>query len=197
MISISLKNYLIIWLILTGVIEIKSQVQDSSDLNKVKSSWFISVNSGVQMSGIKDEDFVGSNYSPLLKATFGKWISPLFAFQIGYKGFYFNYIEDDVKHQYNYFYGETLFNLNNAVQPNRENKNWNLLLHSGAGYFLNQSYNKSQLCLNIGIENNYQLSDRITVNIDLASIIGWRIYQGDEDILPGITVGFSYIFIFE
>ena len=191
------KNYLFICLIFTSVIEIKSQVQDSSNLDDVNLSWFLSINYGAQMSGIKDEDFVGSNYSPLLKATFGKWISPLFAFQIGYKGFYFNYIEDDVKHQYNYFYGETLFNLNNAVQPNRENKNWKLLLHSGAGYFLNQSYNKSQLCLNIGIENNYQLSDRITVNIDLASIIGWRIYQGDEDILPGITVGFSYIFIFE
>ena len=191
------KNYLFICLIFTSVIEIKSQVQDSSNLDDVNLSWFLSINYGAQMSGIKDEDFVGSNYSPLLKATFGKWISPLFAFQIGYKGFYFNYIEDDVKHQYNYFYGETLFNLNNAVQPNRENKNWNLLLHAGAGYFHNKSYNKSQLCLNIGIENNYQLSDRITVNIDLASIIGWRIYQGDEDILPGITVGFSYIFIFE
>ncbi len=191
------KNYLFICLIFTSVIEIKSQVQDSSNLDDVNLSWFLSINYGAQMSGIKDEDFVGSNYSPLLKAMFGKWISPLFAFQIGYKGFYFNYIEDDIKHHYNYFYGETLFNLNNAVQPNRENKNWKLLLHSGAGYFLNQSYNKSQLCLNIGIENNYQLSDRITVNIDLASIIGWRIYQGDEDILPGITVGFSYIFIFE
>lgn len=188
-----MKNYLFICLIFACVIDIKSQEQKSMDLNELNYPWFASINYGLQMSGIKDEDFVSSNYTPLFILTIGKRISPLFAVQIGYKGFYFNYIEDDLKHHYNYYYIETLFNLNNAIDPNRLNKTWNLELHAGVGVFDNHFLNKMQGCINLGIQNNYFLSDRVQVNIDISSIIGWRIYQGDEDILPGITAGIIYL----
>ena len=187
-----MKNYLILCLIFTSVIEIKSQMQKPSNFDDVNLRWFLSINYGSQMSGIKSEDFVSSNYSPLFNVTFGKWVTNLFALQIGYKGFYFNYIEDDVKHHYNYFYGEVLFNLNNAIYTDRINKNWSLLLHAGAGYFYNHTYSKPNFCTNIGIQNNYKITDYISANLDISSIIGWDIYQGDEDILPGITVGIVY-----
>jgi hypothetical protein len=148
------------------------------------------------MSGIKDEDFVSSNYSPLFNVSAGKWFSPYLALQIGYKGFYFNTIADKIKHQYNYFYGEAVINFNNFVHPARINKNWNLLLHGGPGYFYNHIYGKPNICVNIGIQNNYQLSNKIQANLDITSIIGWDIYQGDEDILPGITAGIIYNFNF-
>ncbi len=188
-----MKNYLFLCLIFTSVIEIKSQGQKPLNFDDVNLNWFLSINYGFQMSGIKSEDFVSSNYSPLFNVTVGKWVSPLLALQIGYKGFYFNYIEDDVKHHYNYFYGEALFNLNNAIYPNRINKNWSLLIHSGAGYFYNHVYGRANLCANIGIQNNYQLTDYFIATLDISSIIGWDIYQGDEDILPGITVGIAYL----
>lgn len=174
------------------MIDIKSQDQKSMDLNELNYSWFASINYGLQMSGIKDEDFVSSNYTPLFNLTFGKSITPLFAVQIGYKGFYFNYIEDDLNHHYNYFYSEVLFNLNNAIFPDRINKNWSLLMHAGAGYFYNHTYGKPNFCANIGIQNNYQITDHINASLNISSIIGWDIYQGDEDILPGITVGIVY-----
>jgi len=169
-------------------------VKDSNCDNK---NYFVSFNYGYQMSGIKDEDFVSSNYTPLFNLNIGKWISPYFAFQIGYKGFYFNYIEDNIKHHYNYFYAEAVTNFNNVVYPNRINKNWNLLLHSGPGYFYNNVYGKANICLNIGIQNNYKLSNQIQANLDISSIIGWDIYQGNTDILPGISLGVTYLFNFD
>jgi len=187
------KNYLFICFLFVSIIDIKSQDQKSMDLNELNYPWFASLNYGFQMSGIKDEDFVSSNYTPLFILTIGKRISPLFAVQIGYKGFYFNYIEDDLKHHYNYYYIETFFNLNNAIDPGRLNKNWNLELHAGAGIFDNHLPGKMQGCINLGIQNSYFLSDRVQVNIDISSIIGWKIYQGDEDILPGITAGIIYL----
>jgi len=186
------KKYLMLFLILSGVIEIKSQIQDSSYLNTERLNWFISFNCGAQMSGIKDEDFVSSNFTPLFNVKTGKWFSPLIAIQIGYKGFYFNYIDDDLKHKYNYLYTETVFNLLNVINPDRKNKKWSLLPHAGFGIFRNQLLNKTQACLNIGIQNNYFITNNVEISIDFSSIIGWRIYQADEDILPSLTVGLNY-----
>jgi hypothetical protein len=188
------KTHLLIIFLLSFLSVTKSQVQDSSNLIEAEQNWFVSLNCGLQMSGIKDEDFISSNYSPLFNITFGKWLLPHLALQIGYKGFYFNYISDDIKHHYKYLYVEGVLNLNNAVQPERIDKSWSLLLHAGAGYFYNHVYGKSNLCISIGIQNNYQLTDQFQAALDISSIIGWDIYQGDEDILPGITLGVTYLF---
>ena len=189
-----LKKYLIICFILSFLTVTKSQTQATSYLNEAELSWFVSVNYGYQMSGIKSEDFVNSNYSPLFNSTLGKWFNHYLALQIGYKGFYFNYIFDDVKHHYNYFYGEAVINLNNAVHPDRINTSWNLLFHTGAGYFYNHVYDRANIYANIGVQNTYQLTNKFQAALDISSIIGWDIYQGDEDILSGITVGVTYIF---
>lgn len=187
-------KYIVICLVLVFLTVSNHLAQDSPSSAQLKPVYFVSLNFGYQMSGIKDEDFVSSNYSPLFNLTAGKWFTEYLALQIGYKGFYFNAIADEVKHHYNYFYGELVVNFNNIVHPSRINKNWNLLLHGGPGYFYNHTYRKSNLCLNIGFQNSFQITDQIQMNLDIASIIGWDIYQGDEDILPGITVGVVYIF---
>jgi len=92
------KRYLSISLILLLFIVPNSQGQNKSNQNEAENSWFVSANYGYQMSGIKNEDFVSSNYTPLFNFTLGKWFSSYLALQIGFKGFYFNYIEDDIKH---------------------------------------------------------------------------------------------------
>ena len=198
---IYLIKYQIVYFSLAILSVSNSQKINCSDRSSVNPSWFVSAHYGFQMSGIKDEDFVISNFTPLFNITVGKWFSPYLALQIGYKGFYFNYIGDDIKHHYNYFYGEAVLNLNNAVQPERINmgihpfgKSWSLLLHAGAGYFYNHIYGKSNLCVNIGLQNNYQITNQFQATLDISSIIGWDIYQGNEDILPGITVGLIYLF---
>jgi len=146
------------------------------------------------MSGIKSEDFVSSNYTPLFSFSSGKWLSPWIGFQFGYKGFFFNYIGDDIKHHYKFFYGEAVINVNDALMPSRKNRNYALLLHAGPGYFYNYFYDRPNICANIGMQAAYRLAEQIQINLGIAAIIGWDIYQGDEDILPGITVGFGYYF---
>ena len=188
------KRYLSISLILLLLIVPNSQGQNKSNQNEAENSWFVSANYGYQMSGIKSEDFVSSNYTPLFNFTLGKWFSSYLALQIGFKGFYFNYIGDDIKHHYNYYYGEAVINLNNAVQPKRINKSWSMLLHAGAGYFYNHLYDRANIYANIGVQNTYQLTAKFQASLDISSIIGWDIYQGDEDIFPSISIGVVYFF---
>ena len=45
-----------------------------------------------------------------------------------------------------------------------------------------------------GRSSYYRLSNKLYLNFSLSAIFGWDIYQGDEDILPGLFVGFSYSF---
>ena len=60
-----------------------SQDLDSISFNK---KWFASIDFGVQMSGIKSEDFVSSNYSNLYRLSTGKLLNKYIGIQIGYQG---------------------------------------------------------------------------------------------------------------
>ncbi len=188
-----MKRYLLI-ILLSFLAVASAQTQTALKPIDSEQNWFIALNAGLQMSGIKDEDFVSTNYTPLFNITAGKWLLPYFALQIGYKGFYFYSISDDLKHHYHYLYGEGVLNFNKAVHPERTNQNWSLLLHSGVGYFYNNLYNKPNTCVNVGLQINYQLTNQFQATLDVSSIIGWDIYQGDTDILPGITLGVTYSF---
>ena len=187
----------LIYALLSIFILTKSYAQNSSPIDALATSYFVSLNYGSQMSGIKDEDFITSNYSPLFNITTGRWLTNYIALQIGYKGFYFNTIADEAKHHYNYYYGETVINFNELVVPSRINKSWNIFLHAGPGYFYNHTYSRPNLCTNIGLQNNYQITNQFQATLDITSIIGWDIYQGNRDILPGISAGITYFFISE
>lgn len=172
-----------------------SQNNNNTYSQTYSNSWIISSSLGIQISGIKSEDFVGSNVAPAFLLNIGKWISPEVAIQIGYKGFYFHTISDKYKHYYNFLYGEVLFNLKELINgKNIAKDNWNLLIHPGAGYFYNNFYNRPNICANIGITNSIKVINQLEVFIDISAIFGWDIYQGDEDILPGCVLGFSYSF---
>ncbi len=144
------------------------------------------------MSGIKDEDFKFSNFSPLFNINVGKWYSEYIALQVGYKGFYFKYIMDERKHYYNYFYSGVAVNLFPFIIPCKINKNVNIYLHAGAGYFYKYDYDKSNICSNSGIQMNYKIQEKFLINFNPSSIIGWDIYQGNWDILTGVTIGVTY-----
>ena len=171
-----------------------AQDTGNENLGSIWGDWQITLRIGTQMSGIKDEDFVASNFSPLLNVTFGKWFSPVLALQVGYKGWYFNTISDDKKHNYGYYYGEAVLNTNRLFSPYRQPGKWSLYLHFGSGYFYNYNYDRPNVCMDMGISNNYRISERIRASLDISAIAGWDIYQGDEDILPGVTLGVAYCF---
>ena len=114
----------------------------ASDLDR---KWFVSLNLGSQMSGIKSEDFVYSNYSPLLRLSVGKWFSREMALNVGYQ------------------------NNKSTGQPNI-------------------------IATTTSISNNFKIADNLCISLTTSAIMGWNIYQGDEDILPGVALGISYRF---
>lgn len=188
-----MRFFIIYILLLLLVIELHSQTTEKSIYNS-EDKWFISAGIGAQISGIKDEDFVSSNLSPLINITLGKQISSMITLHIGFKGFYFNYIADELKHNYYFIYLGSSINLIDLAVNSRENKAWNLLIHTSTGIFNNTLLNKLQGCLNIGVQNNYSISEYLALSLDISGIIGWKIYQGDEDILPGISLGIIHTF---
>jgi hypothetical protein len=156
--------------------------------------WQVSLNVGAQMSGYKPEDFVKSNYSPLLNVSAGRWIIPSVAVMLGYKGWYFSSIADNDKHGYGFYYVDAVINVPELFNEKDSWSKWYLNLHGGGGFFYNYYYMKPNICANAGLSFNYRIGSRFLVGFDAASIIGWDIYQGNTDILPGITLGFSYLF---
>ena len=164
----------------------------ASDLDR---KWFVSLNLGSQMSGIKSEDFVYSNYSPLLRLSVGKWFSREMALNVGYQGFYYYSISDDNRHSYNYFFGEAIFDVHYLFLGENNERIWTAHIHAGSGYLNNKSTGQPNIiATTTSISNNFKIADNLCISLTTSAIMGWNIYQGDEDILPGVALGISYRF---
>lgn len=189
-----MKNHILIILLLLSITALSQEEMSNNDSSH-KKQWFVSAAYGVQMSGIKDEDFIRKNIAPSVLLNAGLWFTPEIALQIGYKGPYFNTIADDDKHPYCFIFGEVLLNVNELINGAKENKSkWSLIIHPGAGYFYNKYYDRPNVCGNIGILNDMKIMNHLDVFIDVSFIVAWDIYQGDEDILPTAVFGLTYSF---
>jgi hypothetical protein len=155
---------------------------------------FITFKFGAQISGIKSEDFVSKNIAPLLNLNVGRRLTQSIALQIGYKGFYFNTISDNNKHNYGFYYGEVLLNINSLTCNNYNKSNWYSNIHIGSGYFYNNFYNQPNICASMGLSSSFPINNFFALNIEFSAIMGWDIYQGDEDILPNVGIGIVYNF---
>lgn len=185
-----LKFTLLIFLMFFNTLAF-SQTNDGIPQKK----WFVSAALGAQISGIKAEDFIASNVSPSLMLNTGVWFTNEIGLQLGYKGSYFYTISDDKKHHYSFFFGEVLLNLNELTVGSKQRTSiWSLIIHPGVGYFYNKYYDRPNVCANFGLTNNFNISPRFKAFVDLSAIIGWDIYQGDEDILPSCVFGIVYSF---
>ena len=78
----------------------KGNIDTMSFLDKIS---VVSFSNGVQISGIKPEDFVASNVSPIFSVNTVYDLTKALSIQLGFKGFYFLLISDDHRHYYNFF----------------------------------------------------------------------------------------------
>ena len=162
--------------------------QNKIDTLSYKKNWFVSSSIGIQLSGIKSEDFVKSNYSPLIDLSLGKYFTSKLALQFGYNGWYFNTISNPDKRHYAFLYGKVIFNINKIINDSK-NYRWFFNLNLGSGYFYNYYYNRPNICGILGLSLHYNLSEQTSLFISTAAIMGWDIYQNNEDILPGLKLG--------
>lgn len=192
-IKIVQKNLFIIFILIIGICSSHAQLNEGKT-NQTYRNWFIGLDYGLQMSGIKNEDFISSNYSPVVRVSLGKWVSQNIAIKIGYQGRYFNTIADDIRHYYNFYYTEAVFDVKNILFKKKEKKIHELLLHIGPGYFDNFEYDRGNIHGIIGASNNFSIMEKFKLSLDISAIIGWDIYQGNDDILPNLSFGLVYEF---
>ncbi|GAB2495580.1 hypothetical protein [Algoriphagus taiwanensis] len=155
--------------------------------------FFGNVSSGIQISGIKKEDFISSNVSPLLDVSLGRWFSNEIGFSLGYRGTYFKLITDEENHRYDFWYVDTFLNLSKMFS-NSDFSNHSILATIGTGYFFRHEYNRPNVCAKLGLIYKYDIDDNFSFQSGFSSVVGWDIYQGDDDILPGFQLGLSYYF---
>ena len=129
----------------------------NKEQNYCHKQFILTLSGGVQMSGIKNEDFIRKNIAPVVSFGAGVWFTPEIALRFGYQGPYFNTIADDDRHHYSYVFGEVLLNINNIFTKKGLNNKWNLTIHPGAGYFYNYYYKRPNVCVHIGIMSSYKL----------------------------------------
>jgi len=131
-----------------------------------------------------------SNISSTYNLSFGKWINNKIGYMIGYKGDYFKYIHDESRHYYNFFYSDVL--LNSSIFFSKNDNKKIPIIHFGFGYFDNKLNKNNITCGNVGLINEFILNSKINAIIDVSAIIGYNIYQNNEDILPSINFGIIY-----
>ena len=145
---------------------------------------FLNFSAGAQMSGIKNEDFVLSNYSPKIDVSGMKLITQGIGIQIGYQGYYFNTIANADKRRYTYISGSLV---NRVMQ---RSKNFDFSLLTGLGLFINHYYKRPSICADMGVMSIFFLANQ-HFNLKISAICGWDIYQGNADILPSFTLGYT------
>ena len=149
---------------------------------------------GMQISGIRKVDYIRSNISPKINIFFGKEINNSLRIQIGYDGFYFKMIANSDKRHYNYW---NLIVENQIINIKNSTKNSDLLkcsLQIGGGLFQNKYFKRPNFCGEIGFTSTMKVTKNASLLLRVNSIMGWDLYQGDEDVINGVIMGVKYNF---
>jgi hypothetical protein len=162
--------------------------ENNNVIQQNKIQYFAELFFGTQVSGIRKEDYVASNYAPYIQIGIGKWLSSYLAISFNYQGPYFRFIGDDYKHKYFYIDGESILNLHNLFSSNM-NRIWSAHAVVGLGYFQNYYLDKSNICLTIGLSNDFKVSNTFSLKFKVSGIAGFKIYQHDKDILMSLSIG--------
>ncbi len=165
---------------------------DNLSVSHRKGNFFVDFYAGTQVSGIRKEDYVASNFAPYVQLSLGKWIVPYMAISINYQGPNFHFIGDSYIHKYLYIDGQVILDINSLFKT--QYKALNIQAMAGGGLFYNCLYNRPNVCGTVGLLNKFKLTNTISIKLKLAAIMGWDIYQGDEDIITNLSIGLSIAF---
>ena len=182
-----MRRIFLVFLLTAFASEIKSQNVYISD------TLYFNISTGIQMSGIKKEDFVMHNYAPYVSAGIGRKFSSEIAVEFGYDGFYFNTIANDDRREYSFLFGKVRLDLMKILSISNFGQ-VGLSGYLGSGYFYNHYYQRPNVCATFGLMYNNLFLGKWQISCGLSSILGWDIYQNNEDILPRMEVGLTYKF---
>jgi len=111
----------------------------------------------------------------------GKWFTPGLGLRTKFNGFWGRsvYTEDKAQNAMKYWtlQEQALFNLSNMFYGYSDTRVWNFIPYVGAGVARNMSYNTYAMGVTLGVMNQWRLSTRVALNLDLS----WGIYEPDFD----------------
>lgn len=190
-------------------------------INKFWDGWFISANAGGQVY-FGDNDGHKSLFNritPNFDLAAGKWFTPILGLrgQLGYSPNMIGYTLDgankyatgtpdgdgyfEQKWSHIYFNANVMLNLSNVIGGYRTDRFYNIIPYAGAGAaFVTAPDTKEkdkQIIPNIGIINNFRLSNTFDINVELKGIYTGGNYDNEKsggigDGIVATTIGLTW-----
>ena len=157
--------------------------------NSFWSNWFVQANVAGTAFYSSQERNAGFSKSPLkdfrnnlgLSLAIGKWFTPGLGLRTKVNGVWGRTVssEDAKANASKYWQAneQVLFNLSNMLCGYNPNRVWNFIPYAGAGIARNMSYNTYAMGLQAGLLNEFRLSRKFALNLDLS----YGIHEPDFD----------------
>lgn len=184
--------------------------------NSFWANWFVSV--GADYNAAYTSQEVNVHKSPFSKkrGTFGfdvavgKWFTPGIGLRTKFQGLWSKRVISNSSHKsYEYWnlHEDVMFNLSNIFFGYNEKRVWNFIPYVGLGVNRNMSDNVYDITYNAGLLNNFRISNKVSVFLDLYVMVTegsfdmakddmWMCYNKDEqrhwDKMTGASVGITY-----
>ena len=157
--------------------------------NSFWSNWFVQANVAGTAFYSSQERNAGFSKSPLkdfrnnlgLSLAIGKWFTPGLGLRTKVNGVWGRTVssEDAKANASKYWQAneQVLFNLSNMLCGYNPNRVWNFIPYAGAGIGRNMSYNSYAMGLQAGLLNEFRLSRKFALNLDLS----YGMHEADFD----------------
>lgn len=144
------------------------------------------VTNGIQLSGMKPEDFTKGNFTYYNNISIEKEIASNYGIHVGLIGYRFSTIADYIRQNYIYVNAGIFYKFGSRFR-----------IEAGSGILNNSTYNTATVCLNYTLQFMIFETKFIDFYISQGAIGGFRIYQTppiEKDILPNLGLTFSVKF---
>jgi hypothetical protein len=141
------------------------------------------VTNGIQLSGMKPEDFTKGNFTFYNNISIGKEITSNYGIHVGLTGYSFSTIADFIRQNYLFVNVGLSYKIGSRFR-----------IEAGTGILNNLTYNTATVCLNYNLKFMILETKFIDFLITQGAIGGFRIYQTppiEKDILPNLGLTFS------
>ena len=169
----------------------------SVSTNSFWSNWFVQAN--VVGTAFWGNQEVQNNFakSPLkgfrnnlgFSVAIGKWFTPGLGLRTKFNGIWGRSIFSEDKginaSKYWALNEQVMFNLSNMLLGYNPNRVWDFIPYASVGLTRNMSYNRYAAIWGIGILNEFKLSTKVAINLDINYNIGLSKADGYEGLLPG------------
>ena len=158
--------------------------------NSFWSNWFIQVGgewnawySGQEHgSGLSHSPLKGFRSNPGVAVAVGKWFTPGIGLRTKLQGIWGKQVNhtparQDVGNKYWVAQEQVLFNLSNLIYGYNPERVWNFVPFLGGGFGRSMSYNSYALGLSAGILNQFYVSKKVAINVELGLITS----ENDKD----------------